>query len=62
MIVNVTKGKLTISKREVTLTSQTDSKPYDGTALTRPKVIVTGDGFVDGEASDITATWICHKC
>ena len=56
VIVNVTKGKLTISKREVTLTSQTDSKPYDGTALTRPKVIVTGDGFVDGEASDITAT------
>ena len=56
VIVNVTKGKLTISKRDVTLTSQTDSKPYDGTALTRPKVIVTGDGFVDGEASDITAT------
>ena len=56
VIVNVTKGKLTISKSEVTLTSQTDSKPYDGTALTRPKVIVTGDGFVDGEASDITAT------
>ena len=56
VIVNKINGTLTISKREVTLTSQTDSKPYDGTALTRPKVIVTGDGFVDGEASDITAT------
>ena len=56
VIVNKINGTLTISKRKVTLTSQTDSKPYDGTALTRPKVIVTGDGFVDGEASDITAT------
>ena len=58
VIVNVTKGKLTISKREVTLTSQTDSKPYDGTALTRPKVIVTGDGFVkdEGATYDVTGS------
>ena len=55
VIVNVTKGKLTISKREVTLTSQTDSKPYDGTALTRPDVTITG-GFVKDEVKEVKAT------
>ena len=49
-------GKLTINKRTVTLTSETASKEYDGTPLTKPDVAVTGDGFVDGEVSDITAT------
>ena len=49
-------GALTISKREVTLTSETASKPYDGTALTRPVVEVTGDGFVKGEVTEIKAT------
>ena len=46
---------LTITKRSVTLTSATDQKTYDGTPLTRPNVTVSGDGFVDGEVSDITA-------
>ena len=45
-----------ILKRSVVLTSVTDSKPYDGTALTRPNVTVTGDGFVDGEVTNILAT------
>lgn len=45
-----------ILKRSVTLTSATDSKPYDGTALTRPNVTVTGDGFVGGEVTNIRAT------
>ena len=49
-------GKLTINKRTVTLTSETASKEYDGTPLTKPEVAVTGDGFVAGEVSDITAT------
>ena len=49
-------GTLTISKREVTLTSASDEKVYDGTALTKPKVTVSGDGFVKGEVSDIEAT------
>ncbi|MDD5965964.1 MAG: MBG domain-containing protein, partial [Blautia sp.] len=44
-------GKLTISPRQVTLTSETASKAYDGTALTRPNVTVDGDGFVEGEAT-----------
>lgn len=49
-------GFLTINKRNVTLTSETASKVYDGTALTKPNVKVTGDGFVEGEVTDIRAT------
>ena len=49
-------GSLTINKRNVVLTSETASKTYDGTALTKPIVKVTGDGFVAGEVSDIKAT------
>ena len=49
-------GKLTINKRTVTLTSETASKPYDGTPLTKPDVTVGGDGFVDGEVTDVKAT------
>ena len=45
-----------ITKRSVTLTSETASKAYDGTPLTRPVVAVTGDGFVAGEVSEIKAT------
>lgn len=47
---------LKVTPRTVTLTSETASKPYDGTALTKPEVTVTGDGFVDGEVTDIKAT------
>ena len=49
-------GKLSITKRNVVLTSETASKPYDGTALEKPVVTVTGDGFVAGEVSDVKAT------
>ena len=42
-----------INKRTVNLKSDTASKTYDGTALTRPNVTVTGDGFVKGEAEAI---------
>ncbi|WP_418786969.1 InlB B-repeat-containing protein [Holdemanella biformis] len=55
VIVNKINGKLTISKREVTLTSETDSKPYDGTPLTRPDVTITG-GFVKDEVKEVKAT------
>ena len=44
-----------ITKRSVTLTSASDSKTYDGTALERPTVNVSGDGFVTGEVSNIKA-------
>ena len=46
---------LKVTPRPVTLTSETASKPYDGTALTKPEVTVTGDGFVTGEVGNITA-------
>ena len=55
VIVNKINGILTISKREVTLTSQTDSKDYDGTPLTRPDVTITG-GFVKDEVKEVKAT------
>lgn len=45
-------GTLKVNPRQVTLTSATDSKIYDGTPLTNDKVTVTGDGFVDGEIEE----------
>ena len=44
-----------ITKRTVTLSSETASKPYDGTPLTRPNVKVEGDGFVTGEVTSVQA-------
>ena len=52
----VTDGSLTISKRPVTLTSETAGKTYDGTALEKPVVTVGGDGFVEGQVKEIKAT------
>lgn len=49
-------GTLTINKRQVTLTSKSDSKEFDGTPLTAPDVKVSGDGFVEGEVTDLKAT------
>lgn len=51
-------GKLTIEKRNVTLTSGDGKKKYDGTPLTNKTVSVTGDGFVTGEGAtyDVTGT------
>ena len=43
-------GTLQITKRSVTLASGSDSKEYDGTALTKPGVTVGGDGFVAGDS------------
>ena len=48
--------KYQITKRQVKLTSEGGTKPYDGTALTKPAVKVSGDGFVKDEVSDIKAT------
>lgn len=45
---NVTYNK---RKRRVTLTSGSDSKVYDGTALTFEEVTVSGDGFAPGEGA-----------
>ena len=56
VVVRTVSGQLTINPRKVTLTSEGASKPYDGTALTKPDVKVTDEGFVAGEVSDIHAT------
>ena len=58
IVTEANPGTLTISKREVTLTSATDSKKYDGNALTNDTVTVSGDGFADGEgaAYDVTGS------
>lgn len=49
-------GKLIINKRSVLITSQSATKTYDGSALTRPAVTITGDGFVPGELAKAEAT------
>ena len=56
VVVTKQNGTLTINKRQVTLTSEGGSKPYDGTALTKPDVAIGGLGFVNGEVKDIKAT------
>ena len=52
--------QLSITKRAVDLKSESASKVFDGTALTRPEVVgwnQLGDkGFVDGQVSDVRAT------
>ena len=49
-------GKLIINKRSVLITSPSATKTYDGSALTRPAVTITGDGFVPGELAKAEAT------
>ena len=49
-------GMLQIEKRDVSLTSETASKEYDGTPLTRENVTVERNGFVAGEVTDLRAT------
>ena len=46
---------VTIVPRSVTLTSGSASKTVDGTPLTSPGVIVSGDGFVAGEVANVRA-------
>lgn len=45
--VIVKDGVLSIAKRDVTVTSASDSKVYDGQPLTNSTVEISGDGFVD---------------
>ena len=57
---NVTCGKapLIVTKRPVTVTSATDSKVYDGAALTKHEAMVTAGSLVEGESFgyDFTGT------
>ena len=52
----VNDGSLTITKRDVTLTSATDEKEYDGTPLINDEITVGGDGFASGEGATYTVT------
>ena len=49
-------GTLKITPREITLTSGSDEKVYDGTPLTNDEIAVTGDGFIEGEGATYTVT------
>ena len=55
-IVNKANGTLLIEKRNVTLTSATAQKEYDGTPLTNRTVTVSGDGWADGEGATYNVT------
>lgn len=46
---------LKVTPRNVTLTSESATKAYDGTPLTRPDVTIGGDVFVAGEVTNIRA-------
>ena len=52
--------QLSVTKRTVNLKSDSASKVFDGTALTRPEVAgwkqLGNEGFVDGQVSDVRAT------
>ena len=54
--VTLVSGKLEIAKRSVTLTSASDSRVYNGEALTNDDVTVGSDGFVAGEGAVYNVT------
>ena len=49
VVTAVNNGTFTITKRDVTITSKSAEKMYDGSELTRRELEVTGDGFVKNE-------------
>ena len=52
----VTDGELVVGKRTVILTSGSDSKVYNGHALTNNKVTASVDGFAEGEGATYDVT------
>ena len=53
---NPVPGTLTINKRNVTLTSATDTKVYDGSALTNDNIAVSGDDWASNEGATYNVT------
>ncbi len=47
---------LEVTKLEITLTSGSASKEYDGKPLTKPGVVISGDKFIEDEVTDVQAT------
>lgn len=48
--VNKTQGKLTVNKREITITAESATKVYDGNALTCAKIIYDKDALAEGDS------------
>ena len=46
---------LEVTKLEITLTSESASKEYDGKPLTKPGVVISGDKFIEDEVTDVQA-------
>ena len=55
-ITQTNSATVTVAPRQVTLTSKSATKVYDGTPLTAHEVAVGGDGFVDGEGASYAFT------
>ena len=53
-------GELKVNKRSVIFTSGDGYKVYDGTALTNSNVVISGDGFADGEGVSFNAVSYTH--
>ena len=53
-ITQTNSATVTVTPRQVTLTSKSAAKVYDGMPLTAHEVAVGGDGFVDGEGAVVT--------
>ena len=49
-------GHLEITKRKLTLTSESAEKPYDGEPLKSDKITIDGDGFAKGEGAKFEVT------
>ena len=54
--ISLEAGTLSVTPREVTITSATDSKKYDGKALKNDGITVSGTGFVEGEGASYDVT------
>jgi len=50
----IAEGTLTVDKRQVTMTSASSTKMYDGEELVNESVELSGDGFADGEGYTYT--------
>ena len=55
-ITQTNSATVTITKSAVTLKSGDASKVYDGTALVKHEVAVSGDGFIEGESASYNFT------
>ena len=56
--INVIPGKLKINQRNVTITSASASKEYDGVDLKTSDISITGEGFVPGEEPSIAVSGV----